>query len=198
MTTPSTPLKTGPVDRGELTQVDFYRVGAVLIGLIWPLWLVQLALTCPGPEGVFGYWYTTVTFLLFCAAEAGLLVAGTVGHLHLLTGIHAGSFEGADGTRSCRWFAGMTGVPAVVVALTVTPRVATAASAMMQVVRVAGTLRGAETEQRRDATRLRVLMEQWDARSRGVPEITELLRRALPVVDAADSGSVSVRMGGVR
>lgn len=125
----------------DSVQVVLYRIGALSLGIAWPLWLTLLALTRSGPGGIFAHWYPATTFLLFCSAEVLLLVAWAVGRLGLLTvalrwcGVTlvlalllllADPFTGSYGHTRCLWFSGMTGVPAVAVALTVSRRAATA------------------------------------------------------------------------
>lgn len=129
------------VRSADSARVIVYRVGALALGLVWPMWIAQLALTRTGPDGIFDHLYIATTFLLFCSAEVLLLVAWAFGREQFLTvalrycGVvlviallllafdpYTGSVDGVD----CLWFSGMTGVPAVAVALTVSPRLADA------------------------------------------------------------------------
>ncbi|AGP31704.1 hypothetical protein A606_10325 [Corynebacterium terpenotabidum Y-11] len=119
-------------------MTSFYRISALFLGVAWPLWLVLLAARI-GVDGITGDWYTTTTFLLFLLAEVLVLAAAAVGHPGFL--VFALRFCGAvlvialllliidPGAVNAQgplglWFAGMTGAPAVAVAVTVSRPVA--------------------------------------------------------------------------
>ncbi|WP_417286933.1 hypothetical protein [Corynebacterium variabile] len=137
----TTRRRTGFPRPADSVRVVLYRLGALFLGIVWPLWILQLALTRTGPGGAFAHWYTTATLLLFLSAEVLLLVAWASGGLRVLTValrycgltlvialllLFTDPFTGSVNGVACLWFSGMTGVPVVAVALTVPRPVATA------------------------------------------------------------------------
>lgn len=131
----------GLVRPADSVQVVLYRIGALFLWVVWPLWILQLVLTRTGPDSIFDHWYVTTTVLLFVSAELFLVDAWLSGGLRILTValgycgvtlvialllLFADPFTGSVDGTTCLWFSGMTGVPAVAFALTVRPPVATA------------------------------------------------------------------------